>query len=465
MSVRGTVLVVGVGGLGTPCARSLADAGVEGLVLVDPDVVDVSNLPRQVLFEPGDVGRPKAEVAAARLAGPGRRVRAEVARFDASNAAGLLADVDVVVDATDGAASKDAVHGLSVAAGRPVVHAAALGSEGRVLDVAPGGRPCLACLFGLLATGDDADTCARFGVFPGVVRAAGELAAAAALARLARPDAPTSGLRVLDLGAGRAVTLSVTADPACPVCGPGVARPAFAVHDAARREPASAVPPAGALDLRDEACPMNLLRARRAVAALAPGATLEVWLGEEGAATVPSGLASLGHAVVASAPRGDALVLAVRRGPGLASPGAGSGPGSIDAGSPGAGSPAGDGDAWLRRFARQIVLPGVGEDGQRRWGETHATVAGTGDAADACAETLARGGFASVRRVARDGDADVVVGTRGPVAARFALARAGAGPLARARGALLADAAMRAAIGLPATTDVVVRDDGTVGRA
>ena len=141
MSPRGTVLVVGVGGLGTPCARSLADAGVEGLVLVDPDVVDLSNLPRQVLFEPGDVGRPKAEVAAARLAGPGRRVRAEVARFDATTAPRLLAGADVVVDATDGAASKDAVHGLAVAVGLPVVHAAALGSEGRVLDVAPGGRP------------------------------------------------------------------------------------------------------------------------------------------------------------------------------------------------------------------------------------------------------------------------------------------------------------------------------------
>ncbi|MFO0933078.1 MAG: sulfurtransferase TusA family protein [Planctomycetota bacterium] len=205
--------------------------------------------------------------------------------------------------------------------------------------------------------------------------------------------------------------------------------------------------------MRDEACPMNLLRARRAVAALVPGTTLEVWLGEEGAATVPSGLASLGHAVVASAPRGAGIVLTVRRGPGLGSPGAGSGPVSPEA----------DGDGWLRRFARQIVLPGVGEDGQRRWGETHATVAGTGDAADACAETLTRGGFASVRRVARDGDADVVVGTRGPVAVRFALARAGTGPLARARGALLADAAMRAAIDLPATTDVVVRDDGTVG--
>ena len=70
-----------------------------------------------------------------------------------------------------------------------------------------------------------------------------------------------------------------------------------------------------------------------------------------------------------------------------------------------------------------------------------------------------------MRREPKEGDADVVVGTRGPVAVRFALVRAGTGPLARARGALLADAAMRAAIDLPATTEVVVRDDGTVGGA
>ncbi len=189
MSPNGTVLVVGVGGLGTPCARTLADANVARLGLMDPDVVDTSNLPRQLLFDAADVGRHKAEVAAARLHRPGLVVRAIVARFDATTARDALRGIDVVVDATDGAASKDAVHGLAVAAGLPVVHAAALGSEARVFDVAAGGRPCLACLFGLLATGDDADTCARFGVFPGVVRAAGELAAAAALDRLAAPRA------------------------------------------------------------------------------------------------------------------------------------------------------------------------------------------------------------------------------------------------------------------------------------
>ncbi len=200
---------------------------------------------------------------------------------------------------------------------------------------------------------------------------------------------------------------------------------------------------------------MNLLRARRAVRALASGATLDLWLGAEGAASVPDGLASLGHEVVTRTPHVDGLVVTVRRGglptPGLASPAGGAASDAV-----------GD-DTWLRRYARQIVLPGVGEDGQRRWGESEATVTGAGDAADACAETLVRGGFGGVTRVPGTVDGAVEVVTRGPGADRRVLSRGGTGAIARARGALLADAAMRAAIGLPATSDVVVRDDGTVG--
>ena len=169
-----TVLVVGVGGIGAPCAWALADAGVASVLLVDPDVVEPSNLPRQVLFGLDDVGRPKAAAAAAHLARPGRTVEGVVTSFDATTADALLARAAVVVDATDGAATKDLVHALAVAAGKPVVHAAGLGSEGRVLDVPAGGRPCLACLFGRLASGDEGgDTCARYGVFPGVVGAVG----------------------------------------------------------------------------------------------------------------------------------------------------------------------------------------------------------------------------------------------------------------------------------------------------
>ena len=163
---RATVVVVGVGGIGSPCAWALARAGVGRLRLVDFDRVEESNLPRQVLFSSADVGRPKAVVAAEALARHGIALEPVVARFDLAGGPVLVAGADVVVDATDGAATKTLVHAVSVRAGVPFVHAAALGAEGRVLDVPPGGKPCLACLFGTLAGEGDGDTCASVGVCP-----------------------------------------------------------------------------------------------------------------------------------------------------------------------------------------------------------------------------------------------------------------------------------------------------------
>jgi molybdopterin/thiamine biosynthesis adenylyltransferase/TusA-related sulfurtransferase len=399
---RATVLVVGVGGLGCPAAIALADAGVARLLLVDPDVVEPSNLPRQVLFSEADVGRPKALVAAAALAREGLDVQGIVGRFDGESGPPLAARCDVLVDATDGAATKDLVNRVAVRASKPYVHAAALGHEGRALDVPAGGRPCLACLFGTFAT-DDGDTCAALGVMPGVVGTAGFLAAQAALARLEAPDSPSAGLRVLDLASGRGVTLEAPADPACPVCGAarGDDVPAPGAGPARRGPADRETPPAGTLDLRTETCPMNLLRARRAVERLAPEETLEVWLGVEGAATVPDGLASQGHALLAREPRGEGLRLVVRRGAGASS-------------SP---APKAEGDAWLRRYARQIVLPDVGEPGQRRLSASTVLVAGRGDAALVCALYLAAAGVGTL-----------VLGVEGDVGAR-----AGRWPLRDAR--------------------------------
>jgi molybdopterin/thiamine biosynthesis adenylyltransferase/TusA-related sulfurtransferase len=426
---RATALVVGVGGLGCPAAWALADAGVGRLLLVDPDVVEPSNLPRQVLFRERDVGRPKAVVAAEALARAGLDAQAVVGRFDAESGPPLAARADVLVDATDGAATKDLVGAVAVRAGTPYVHAAALGHEGRVLDVPAGGRPCLACLFGTHA-GDDGDTCAALGVMPGVVGAAGFLAARAALERLDAPDAPSLGLRVLDLAAGRAVTLAAPADPACPVCGEaarGDGVPAAgAAAPAGRGAPDAPEPlPEGALDLRRETCPMNLLRARRAVERLGPEGTLEVWLGEEGAATVPDGLAGLGHALLSRERRGGALRIVVRRGAGGEAPEA---------------RPE-EGDAWLRRFARQVVLPEVGEAGQRRLGAATVLVAGRGDAAVACALYLATAGVGTVVLG--------VAGEAGARAGRWPLLGARAGdPLRRALAEALAASASGRAVAI-----------------
>lgn len=373
------VVVAGVGGIGCPAAWGLMEAGVGRLTLVDPDLVQVHNLPRQVLFGDDDVGRRKAEVAAGRLARPGRRVAGVVARLDGRSAASLLSGADLLIDATDGPRAKDGLNVLAVERGLPLIHAAGLRSEARLLDVPAGGHPCLACLFGRLPA--DTGSCADFGVWNGVVGAVGFLAAEAAVRRLTRPAAPASGYDVLDLEGRRWTRLNVPPDAGCTVCGPR-AKPSGErfVDDGppcADRLPASAPP--DVLDLTQERCPMNLLRARQRLEAAPAGSTVEIWLGLEGAATVPEGLRALGHALLVEEPLGEGLRLRVRR-----------------AWKPKPDEPEPIPREVLERFARQIVLPGFGEQGQRRLQGTRVVLRGRPPGTDAAQRYLLSAGVRDV---------------------------------------------------------------------
>ncbi len=136
------VLVVGAGGIGCPAAMALRNAGVGRITILDPDVVELSNLPRQVLYAPSAVGRPKAHVAALQLGGEVSGVYGFREQLDHTNEGERLEGVDVVVDATDGARTKDWLNHLAVRRGLPLVHAAGLRSEGRLLAVPAGGRLC-----------------------------------------------------------------------------------------------------------------------------------------------------------------------------------------------------------------------------------------------------------------------------------------------------------------------------------
>jgi len=421
------ILVIGVGGIGGPAALALAQAGDVALRVVDPDVVDVSNLPRQILFGDADVGREKARVAAERLGAMGAQVEAIVDRLDRSTAAGLFAGVAVAIDATDGAAAKDLVNATAIDAGVPLVHAAALSSEARLLDGPAGGAPCIACLFGYASeSGETAgDTCARVGVWPCVPGAIGALAAHVAHERIARPSARSGGLRVLDFALPRALTLEAVPDAACPACGRGRRLPRE-VESTCRGggvAPRAGAPP-HVLDLRRESCPMNLLRARRAVDARAPGETLEIWLGAEGGDTVPSGLASLGHVIERVERAGDGLTLLVRRRGAAA---------SADAGE----------ERLLARFSRQIVLPDFGDEGQRRVLAARVVVEGGAEAGDAAAIHLQAAGVGAVER--RAGPAPGAWGLRSD-GVRFRRPVRACGPLARFDGAVAADRLLRAIV-------------------
>ncbi|MFM1886770.1 MAG: hypothetical protein RL026_1927 [Pseudomonadota bacterium] len=167
------VLVVGCGGLGSPVALYLAAAGVGTLGLLDHDVVDLSNLQRQVLFDTADIGSPKVVAAARRLRAlnPGLTVHEHRERLERSTAARLFDGYELVVDGTDRLATRYLVSDACVALGKPLVSAAIHRFEGQAFSYVPGRSPCYRCLF---PDGERAlvPSCAEagvLGVLPGVM--------------------------------------------------------------------------------------------------------------------------------------------------------------------------------------------------------------------------------------------------------------------------------------------------------
>ena len=218
---RVRALVIGVGGLGCPAALALARAGVGTLGLIDPDTVDVSNLPRQLLYGDGDVGRAKVEVAAERLTAlaPATRVVATRARFTTRDAA-WLRDFDVVLDGTDSIAAKFDVSDAAVAAGVPLAHAGAVDWRAQLLTVVPGVTACYRCVFEEAPPPDDVPSCQEAGVAGPVVALAGSLQAADAL-RVATGEPPLFADRLLsiDLRAGTWRSVAVARTGRCRACG------------------------------------------------------------------------------------------------------------------------------------------------------------------------------------------------------------------------------------------------------
>ena len=144
-----SVLIIGAGGLGSPAALYLAAAGVGHIGLVDGDVVDMSNLQRQIIHTTARVGAPKVESAATaiRALNPDVTVDTYYELVDASNIAGLIEPYDLVIDATDNFAAKFLINDACVLAGKPYIHAGVVGFAGQVMTVIPGEGPCYRCIF------------------------------------------------------------------------------------------------------------------------------------------------------------------------------------------------------------------------------------------------------------------------------------------------------------------------------
>ena len=215
-------LVIGVGGLGAPVAQFLAAAGVGTLTLCDADSVDLTNLQRQILYATGDIGRPKVEAAAARLAAvnPDVALRPVAERVGAEALATLAAAADVVVDCSDNFATRHAVNRACVDARKPLVSGAAIRFDGQVavFDPRDPASPCYHCLFG---EGDELEEtrCATMGVFAPLVGIVGATQAAEALKLVAGIGESLAGrLLLLDALSMQWRELSVPRDPDCPVC-------------------------------------------------------------------------------------------------------------------------------------------------------------------------------------------------------------------------------------------------------
>lgn len=218
---RARFLVVGVGGLGAPAATWLAAAGAGALVLNDFDRIDLTNLQRQPLYKEGDLGAPKAATAARALAqldsGLVLEVRDERLAGDAL--AREVAAATVVLDCSDNFGTRFAVNAACVAAGVPLVSAAAVGWDGLIaaFDPRDPASPCYACAFA-----EDDETlgdCATAGVFGPLAGVVGTLAAAEA-AKLATGSgaALTGRLLRYDARHARFAESTLPRDPGCPVC-------------------------------------------------------------------------------------------------------------------------------------------------------------------------------------------------------------------------------------------------------
>jgi adenylyltransferase/sulfurtransferase len=216
------VLVIGMGGLGSPVAMYLAAAGVGALTLADGERVELSNLQRQIVHGTPDIGRLKVESAQERLRAlnPECRTTTIAQRLEGSALLDEVRRADVTVDASDNFPTRFALNRACLAARRPLVSGAAIRFEGQVAVFHPGqgDSPCYACLYG----DEDAaaETCAENGVVAPLLGVIGSLQALEVLTLLTGAGAPLEKrLLVFDALKVEWRSLRLAKDPGCHVCG------------------------------------------------------------------------------------------------------------------------------------------------------------------------------------------------------------------------------------------------------
>jgi len=211
-----TVLLFGMGGLGSASAAYLAGAGVGRLLIADPDRLEASNLQRQVLYREANLGQRKIDAAAAQLTALNAQINVSPLLPDAAMA--RIAEADVVLDGTDRFSARFAINAACVAARKPLISAAAIRFEGQLAVLDPHRRGgCYACIYP--PQGEDAERCEEAGVAGPVVGTVGVMQAWLTLRLLLglADDAGTLHTWSAERLEWRRMTIS--RDPSCPVCG------------------------------------------------------------------------------------------------------------------------------------------------------------------------------------------------------------------------------------------------------
>jgi adenylyltransferase/sulfurtransferase len=220
--LKAKVLLVGAGGLGSPSAYYLAAAGVGTLGIIDNDVVDLSNLQRQILHSNNRVGMPKVESAKLTLEGlnPDVKVIPYQEKLTSQNIMEIIKDYDIIVDGCDNFPTRYLVNDACVLTGKPNVHGSIFQFEGQATVFYPGKGPCYRCLYPEPPPADMAPSCAEagvLGVLPGLIGTIQALEAMKLI--LGKGETLVGKLLCFNTLTNEINTLNLQRDPGCPMCG------------------------------------------------------------------------------------------------------------------------------------------------------------------------------------------------------------------------------------------------------
>ena len=231
------VLVIGAGGLGSPVLLYLAAAGVGTLGVVDDDVVDLSNLQRQVIHSTASIGRPKVESAGDTLGAinPDVRLIAHNERIDARNALALISGYDLVADGSDNFPTRFLLNDACYFARKPLVSGAILRFDGQVATFKAyesGDNPCYRCIFREAPPPGQIPSCAEAGVLGALCGMIGSLQATEILKELLGiGDSVSGSLIIYDALGATFRKIKVKRDPECPLCGENPAITDLSAHE------------------------------------------------------------------------------------------------------------------------------------------------------------------------------------------------------------------------------------------